>query len=204
MRYFLWGPVEKGVVVALHGYQDHALSLLRRLGWWERELPFAVLAVNAPFPVPIWTAEGFKEAYSWYFRDTERGFTIVSPQDSAAQVFELLKELNLIRVPTVLFGFSQGGYLAPFLARHLTALRGIIGLGSGYPPGPYQGLAPTAVYALHGERDERIPFEGAKKAHADVLASGFTGEFISLGALTHKVDPAAEPHVRRIVAELLR
>jgi predicted esterase len=203
MRYKLWGPSGKGVVIALHGYQDHALSMMRRIGWWEKELPFQVLAVNAPFPVPIWTAEGFKEAYSWYFRDTERGFTIVSPEEMALRVFQLVQDVGLDGTPVMLFGFSQGGYMAPFVGRHLANLRGLIVLGSGYPPEPYKHLPRTRIFGLHGDKDERIPFDKSREAHAQLMKSGFTGEFITLPGLTHKVDPQAEPLVRRLAEEYL-
>ncbi|MBX3021421.1 MAG: hypothetical protein KF799_07045 [Bdellovibrionales bacterium] len=203
MRYSLWGPSDKGVVIALHGYQDHALSMMKRIGWWEKELPFQVLAINAPFPVPIWTADGFKEAYAWYFRDTDRGFTIVSPNETALRVYELIQSLGLQKKPTMIFGFSQGGYLAPFLGPHLENLRGIVSLGSGYPMEPYKSLKPTYIFGLHGDRDERIPCDKSAEAHAALLAQGFKGEFIVLRGLTHKVDPQAEPIVRRLLEEHL-
>lgn len=203
MRYSLWGPNDSGLVIALHGYQDHALSMMRRIGWWERELPFQVLAINAPFPVPIWTADGFKEAYSWYFRDTERGFTIVSPTEMAERVARLVSDLGLIGKPIVLFGFSQGGYLAPFIGPHFKNLRGLISLGSGYPFEPYKKLAPTRVYALHGDQDERIPIDKSEEAHTHLLQNGFSGEFIRLAGLSHKVDAGVEPLVRRLALTCL-
>lgn len=203
IRYSLWGPKDKGVVIALHGYQDHALSMMRRIGWWEKELPFQVLAVNAPFPVPIWAADGFKEAYAWYFRDTDRGFTIVSPNETALRVYQLVDSLGLAKLPSMIFGFSQGGYLAPFLGPHLKDLRGLISLGSGYPMEPYRQLKSTYVYGLHGDKDERIPHDASKAAHGEIIKAGFKGEFITLPGLGHKVDPQAEPEVRRLALKHL-
>jgi predicted esterase len=153
--------------------------------------------------VPFWTAEGFKEAYAWYFRDTDRGFTIVSPEEMADRVQLILTELDLVRLPIVIFGFSQGGYLAPFAGRLMPNLKAIISLGSGYPKGPYSRLPKTAVYGLHGEEDERIPFEASKVAHADLLKAGFKGEFFAFPGLKHKVDPAVEPLVRRLAVKEL-
>lgn len=204
VRYKLWGPPDTGVVLCLHGYQDHALSMIRRIGWWEKELPFQVLAVNAPFPVPLWTASGFHEAYSWYFRDTERGFTIASPEDTADRVAQLIGDLKLKDRPMMIFGFSQGGYLAPFVGRHLPRLKGLICLGSGYPAAPYKHLTFTKVYAIHGDRDERIPLQPTQEAHAQLLARGFDGEFFKIHELDHRVDEKVEPLVRRLISENLK
>lgn len=203
LRFKLWGPKNTGVVVCLHGFQDHALSMMKRIGWWEQDLPFQILAVNAPFPVPIMTQDGYQEAYAWYFRDTERNFTIVSPQETAERVAQLIRSLNLSETPSVIFGFSQGGYLAPFLAPHLKNLRALIGLGSGYPIEVYAGLPKLKIFALHGDQDERIPIESSREAHALLVERGFGGEFRTVPGLGHRVEPKVEPLVRRIIETAL-
>lgn len=197
MRYLLRGPKGKGTVVLLHGYQDHAMSMTRRIGWLENEdLPFQILAINAPFPVPIWKADSYLEAYSWYFRDTTRNLMIVDPNDSAKQVALLIEKILGKNEPLVLFGFSQGGYLAPFLAQHVK-VKAIIAAGSGYPIERYEGLEKIFVFGLHGAKDERIPVDASQAAHAQLMDLGFKGEFVILPDLTHRVEPVLDSYVRK-------
>lgn len=208
VRYRLSGPKRAGVVIALHGYRHNAKAMLQGIGWLKpgTELPFQVLAVNAPFPVPIRTQAGvFTEAYSWYFRDSRRGFSIVTPEEAAGRVGQLVSELALADRPAVLFGFSMGGYLAPYVAHHLKGLRGIIGLGSGYPADSYANLPPTRVEAIHGEKDEVIPVAGSRAAHAQLMndGRGFSGAFHAIPGLSHRVDESVEPLVRRLAMEAL-
>jgi predicted esterase len=204
VRYHL-GPANKtGLVVLLHGYQDNAYSMLKRLSWAEQEnLPFQIFASNAPFPVPVWTGSGFKEAYSWYFRDTSRGLTLVPPQTSAARVAGLLKDLGLENERKVIVGFSQGGYLAPYLAKATSNVRAIVGLGSGYTPEHYEDLNPISVYAIHGSEDKVIDLPRAQSDHAKLLARGFTGSFHVEPGLDHRVDPVLESRVRKLCLESL-
>jgi predicted esterase len=198
MRYLKRGS-GKGVVVLLHGYQDHALSMTRRMGWLDADLPFQILAVNGPFPVPIWKADGFIEAYSWYFRDTSRDIMIVHPDTTSARIADLIGSVVPKGTPLVLFGFSQGGYLASYLAKHLPDTRAIIGLGSGYPTEPYAQLNRNIkVFALHGEQDNRWPLQASKSAHEQLLAQGFKGEFHIVPGLDHKVDASLSPMVTRM------
>jgi predicted esterase len=202
MRYLLRGPKDQGVVICLHGYQDHALSMIRRLGWHEGEdLPFQVLAVNAPFPVPIWNADGFKEAYSWYFRDTERSLFIVTPETTSSRLAQLVEDVGLKDTPKVIVGFSQGGFLAPYLGQRIKMLKGIIGLGSGYLEENYRELSPTRIYALHGDRDERITAAQAQPGFQHLLERGFTGEFEVVPGVEHKVDSRLEPKIRQKAME---
>jgi predicted esterase len=203
IRYHLTPPKGDGVVICLHGYQDHALSMIRRLGWWEADLPFQILAINGPFPVPIWTNDGFREAYSWYFRDTSRDLEFVSPVTTALKLRTLLQDLKLEKTPKVLFGFSQGGYLNPYLHHEIHEVRGLIGYGCGYNPEIYAKTPPTTVHAVHGELDERIPAGPAQADFNKILTLGHRGEFHLVPGLTHRVEPTVEPLIRRLALECL-
>ena len=203
LRYFARGPEGEGIVYCLHGYQDHALSLLRRIGWSDGELPFQIMAINAPFPVPVWKADGFLEAYSWYFRDSSRNLEIYSPQQMATTLAQFLKDFNFLKRPAVIFGFSQGGYLAAALGRHLPNLKGIIGLGCGYRYDIWEQLPKTAVHAIHGSVDSRINADQAKAEFDAILKFGHQGHFHRIEALGHKVDRKIEPLVRKLALELL-
>lgn len=204
IRYHLTAAKGPGVVFCMHGYQDHALSMIRRLGWWDRaDLPFQICAINGPFPVPIWQADGFKEAYSWYFRDTSRELDFVSPNTTASRLKIMIDDLGLTSVPKVLVGFSMGGYLAPYMAAELQNVKGIVGIGCGYNADAYANCPPLTVHAVHGEQDERIPIAGSKQDFAQVIAAGHNGQYHAIPGLTHKVQESIEPLVRRLALEEL-
>jgi len=199
LRYVMGESKADRLVVLLHGYQDNAHSTLKRLGWLDSPPPFQWLALNAPFPVPIWNADGFKEAYSWYFRDQSRGLSLVEPSLTGEAVAGLIKDLGFSSRPIVIFGFSQGGYLAPHVAKHLPNINGIVGLGCGYNHDAYVDLKPTRVRGLHGTSDERIDLEKARCEHSAVLALGFKGSFLEIPNFTHKLDLSIEPTVRESI-----
>lgn len=205
LRYHLTGQ-GPGLVVCLHGYQDHASSLLKRLGWLGRtDLPFRVLGINAPFPVPVWGPRGFSEAYAWYFRDATAGFEVIGPEAAARGAAQLMTDLGLVSVPTVILGFSQGAYLAPWLARARESAtpndptRAIIGVGGGYPRENFGGLAHVPTYAVHGVDDERVPCADAAREHADLVAHGFAGRFVAVPGLRHRVTAEVEAIVRPLI-----
>ncbi len=203
LKYHLSDQKSSLLIVLLHGYQDRAESVLKRLGWQTDPPSVRVLAINAPFPAPKWTPSGFVEAYSWYFRDTDRKLTLVPPSMSARAVVELMAHLGLAETPKVLVGFSQGGYLAPFIASQAKAVRAIVAMGSSFPSDSYKGVHPLPVYALHGAIDEIVPIEKAKREHSEILSKGFTGEFRVIDGLTHKVDPILSSHVMQIADLML-
>lgn len=181
------------------------MSMTKRMGWLDADLPFQILAVNAPFPVPIWKATGFIEAYSWYFRDTSRDIMIVHPSTTAQRIATLIAQEIPAQQPLAIFGFSQGGYLAPFLGKLLPNLKSIVAVGSGYPPEPYSEVDKRVhVHAIHGMADDRWPFEASKATHTKLIESGFKGEFHAIPDLDHRVDPMLSPLVQRLVLESLK
>ncbi len=204
VRYHLTAAQGPGVVICMHGYQDHALSMLRRMGWWEAELPFRILAINGPFPVPIWAGDGFKEAYSWYFRDSSKNLVLAPPSMTADRIKILIDDLGLEKTPKILFGFSQGGFFAPYLGAKLKNLKGLITLGCDYPADGYTLCPPTTVQAIHGEKDERIPIAPAHLSFDKVIASGHKGAFHQIPDLTHRVEASLDPLVRQLVGELFK
>ncbi len=204
VRYFLSEPKGNGLVILLHGYQDTAHSMLKRIGWLDAELPFQILAINAPFPVPVWNKDGFKEAYAWYFRDRDYGLTIVEPNTTAERIAQLFRDLQLENTRKVFFGFSQGGYLAPYVAAHSDKVKGIAGLGCGFNEEAFENLNPLPVLAIHGAKDDRIAIEKSKKEYAALTAQGFTGAFHEIPDLEHRVHPSVEPLVRAFALEHLK
>jgi predicted esterase len=204
LQYSLSPPQGDGLVIALHGFQDNAASLLKRIGWLDRDLPFQLLAVNGPFPVPVWNKEGLKEAYSWYFRDRDRGIELVTPETTALRLAQFLKDLGLHKIRKVIFGFSQGGYLAPYLAEQTENIAGIVGTGCGYNKDAYLRIQRLPVLAIHGAKDERVDLSRSRSEHEFILSKGFSGEFIEVADLEHRVQSSIEPLVRAFVLKRLK
>ena len=194
-----------GLVIVMHGFQDRTQSVLKRLGWEDLDtLPFQTLAINGPFPMPLWKADGFKEAYAWYFRDSDRDFTVVAPQTTAVRLSELFDRLKLTSTSKVFLGFSQGGYLAPYVAAQTQNTKAIIGMSCGYSREAYCLLKPPlAVYGIHAVNDQVVSFERSKADHAAILASGFEGQFHSFEQVGHRVSSEFEPLIRRLIMESL-
>jgi predicted esterase len=196
-------PNAKVVAIFLHGYADHGGSLLRRLfenSWPESFQNVAVLAPNGVFPVPVKTDAGWREAYAWYFYDEKEQRMFISPEASTRGCVSLLEKFGYQNLPKILIGFSQGGYLAPYLAPHLSNVKEIIGIGTGYRDDFYPSGETWKLTAVHGTRDEVFPIASARTTHTAILKKGFSGEFHEIPNLNH----VASPEVGRIVEQRIK
>lgn len=198
------------IAIFLHGYSDNGTSFARRL--YPQGLPndflskknIAVLIPNGPFPTPVKTESGWKEAYSWYFFDEEKKSMLLSPDTAVHGIEDILKVAKLENLPTTLIGFSQGGFLAPYLAQNLKSIdtEKLILIGSGYRKDYYVPLQPRTsleVHAIHGTDDEVFNIKQTKKAHREILDLGFSGGFFEVKNTAH----IATEEIGRVIAKLL-
>jgi predicted esterase len=159
----------------------------------------AVLSPNGPFPLPRRTDSGYRLGFSWYFYNPHTDEYLVDMEIGAGFVAHLISQLGLAHLPTALIGFSQGGYLAPFVAEQMPQVNQIIGLSSQYLVEEMQLPVRYRADAVHGAKDEIVSAEVSSEAHRKLLESGAQGEFLLLEEAGHRIDAA----MQSAVAELL-
>lgn len=198
-------PTNKTVLL-LHGYQDSASSLMKRVfavdeNIEEQDFDFNILAPNGIYPVPVRTEQGFREAYAWYFVDGARNITLVAPEVASAGIYSLLKHLGMETDTFHIVGFSQGGILASFVAHQLENVTGILGVGTLFFPEYYAGLKVTLpVDAIHGVDDDVITLQTSQKGYQELKAlQPRPGEYYQFKKLKHTLDDAARSKVKELI-----
>ena len=197
---YYWEPSEgnRGLLV-LHGYSDHSRSVRKRLLGLEPVQGYSVLSPNAVFPAPAKKGDEFKAAYSWYFRDPKTGEQMIPPEFAAKALLKLLHKLGTQHLEWTILGFSQGGFFAPFLVREGLNAKKIIAVGAGYRPEYYQDLPPVDVYALHGDRDEDVPYALAKGSFEGIQKMGYGKEFRTMSGVKHTANEEGRQWIRSIL-----
>ncbi|CAN5466990.1 dienelactone hydrolase family protein [soil metagenome] len=193
----------KLLALFLHGYADNGGSLIRRLygdAWPASFDNVAVLSPNAPFPVPVKTESGWREAYAWYFLDEREQKMLITPEAATKTCIKLINDHGYDDTPKVIVAFSQGGYLAPQLAPLLKNVKEIVGVATGYREDYYPKTPKFKVSAIHGSSDPIFPVAKAHEAHSRILAMGYEGSFTDIAGLAHITSPevgkAAEEHIK--------
>ncbi|MEO5969054.1 MAG: hypothetical protein ABIQ95_03935 [Bdellovibrionia bacterium] len=193
------GKEEKELILILHGYLQKGESLVHVL---SDACPkdSRVLAPNGPFPIPRKTESGYKVGYSWYFHDPVQNDYFVDMRTSIRFLCSAIDALGLSDIPKRIIGFSQGGYLAPFVGNAMKNVRQVIGISSGF----LMDELPTRLNfrwdGIHGDQDEVVDCEGALLAHSKLATMGITGDFHVLHGIGHELN---EQVVDKLKAVLL-
>ena len=187
---------DKKLLIFLHGYTDSAASFLKR-AYDGSGLDYDCLAPNGPFPVPVSTEKGYKEAYSWYFEDHSIGRTIIPKEVTIKILVSLIYKLGLEKHRKTIVGFSQGGFLAPKLAEQLLHVDKIIGIGSDYRKDLYENIKNIKVFGIHGVLDSVVPYQKSFDHYHERAFQG--GEFSSIPNMDHKINDSAKAELLRFI-----
>ncbi|MBL7686803.1 MAG: hypothetical protein JNJ49_02130, partial [Bdellovibrionaceae bacterium] len=127
--------------------------------------------------------------------------------DTSLSAIEAILDLHFPEghslIPKLIVGFSQGGFLAPMLARRLPHTKELVTVGTGYRPEYYHALPPLTVTAVHGTTDEVFPSEDAIKAHQSILELGHRGQFHTIANTGHIATEAMGTVIQQQLAQLI-
>jgi predicted esterase len=187
------------LILLLHGYSESGGRIFSKL---EASLPkdVVVLAPNGPFLIPEKTEKGYRTGYSWYFYNFETDEYVIDMTTSLEFLADGIEKLGYSKLPLRIIGFSQGGYLAPFVGERLPNAKHVISLHSTYL---YEELGEKLNFRADnvvGAKDEIIDSENSARSHAEIVKRSKSGAFFRLPDVAHRIDG----EVARKVGELVQ
>lgn len=199
--YFIREPQGKPerLFLLLHGFSQRGEKLLKKL---SPILPAnaAVVSPNAPFPAPFKIDNGYLEAYAWYFYLSKENRFVIPPGPAVKALKNLVTKLGYQNLPITIIGFSQGGYLAPVVAKQMKVDE-IISVSADYLARYYSKDDKFKLHAIHGAKDEVSPIEVSRKNLEDLKRDlGIDADFYELPNTRHEVDDEAV----KIIAKILK
>lgn len=176
----------KRVFLLLHGYLLDGKYVYDRI---RDILPddCAVIAPNGPFLVPVKKKEEFQAKHAWYFFDPNKQTYYINYDPAANFLKSMLIDMNLIRKPITVIGYSQGGYLAPKIAEIIPSVDTVIGLACTFRNSRFQFRQNVIYHQIHSERDLVVELEGSKEEFQTLRDRGNVGQFVTLTEAGHRL-----------------
>ena len=191
------------LVMALHG-MGHSEDLMRRYMGSMLDRPWIWAFPRGPYPFEMRQPERIRIGHAWYLFTGDQDQLRTSMKTSTQYLLDLH---DLIRKDypvseTLLAGFSQGGYLAGYVApHHPERFRGAASIGGRLKwefmdDVPGSARKSVALAQFHGAKDENVSPTLAREAADQCRAHGFED-------VVYSEDPDAGHEVSpRLAAEL--
>ncbi len=184
------------VIFLLHGYSETGFKIYKRLGVKLDKLIGSntlILAPNAPFPLPkafplstneARTKEELLQGFAWYFYHSATNEFLIDYKVPAQMLTNYITEVLALyateQAPFQIIGYSQGGYLAPFLAQELVKSslvpEKVIALNCSIRSDLLSEVPSYPLYQLQGTEDKiidtKLAFERFEKLKERGLKEG--------------------------------
>ena len=176
----------KKVYLLLHGYKQTGEFIFNQL---RSVLPddSVIIAPNGPFSLPVDKKDKFEMHYAWYFFDPKVRAYYIDYEPAAEFIKSLLIEMDIIRKPITVIGYSQGGYLAPKLAEIIPAIETVIGLACSFRNEKFEYRQSVIMHQINSKDDLIIDHEKAKEEFQVLRDRGNVGRFVSVEDTSHRL-----------------
>ena len=189
----------------LHGYSESADTIRKRL------LPLLekkgkVIIPNAPFPLPKSfplserpSGKDLLSGYAWYFYDAQTDKFLIPYEGPAQYLGDFINRYNKNDLPLTIIGYSQGGYLTPFLAQYAKNVRQVIGINCSFRDSLLTDIPNYEVHGINGDCDIIVDPLLAKERFQRLKERGLKGEFHLVKDATHRLGEEIKEKIKEIL-----
>lgn len=146
-----------------------------------------ILIPNGCFPLPKRRPDGWELFFSWYFYDEKKQEFYIEYDFPAGVLEKLCDQLLPSELPLTIIGYSQGGYLSPFVAERISNCDKVLCLGSSYRFELLKDSSHFKIDGVHGELDDKVDPLNAKNCFKQ-LDKKIKGSFNLLKDVSHELD----------------
>ncbi len=186
----------KRVIFLLHGYGESGKKIFNRLiDFLPKDA--LVIAPNGPFPLPEKLEDGYKVSYAWYFYNKFTGEFLIDYDFPSELLKNLWLELNL-KLPLTVIGYSQGGYLAPFVGEKIVDTNQVIGVNCRFRYDRLKNLK-FKLYGIHGKNDDTVDPIMAFESFEVLKRKGISGDFYTLENEGHRLTNPFKEKIQKLL-----
>jgi predicted esterase len=190
--------VQDKTIILLHGYGESKERIFKTLGAHLAGIARRLIILNAPFPLPYLSKSGYKEGYSWYFRSLQYNLTLIPPEVCEPLFTKFVQTAGLTKSPVSIIGFSQGGFIMPYLAQQIPNLDKLIGISCGINFDSWYREHKPNLHIIHADNDNLSSIEHAEEQFLDL---GFDKSKFYTVAGGHEIDTVKIEIVKRLIQE---
>lgn len=184
------------IILLLHGYSEDAQKIYDKVAPKLDHKKYLIIAANGIYPLvdrfPLDTLNNKKKllrGYAWYFYDQANDVYLVDYNVPAMAIADLIDQINNKNTPVNIIGYSQGGYLAPFLPKYCEQIQYILGINCSFRTDMLPKNNSFKLDGLQGKDDLIIDVALSKSRHSEFIRNGNKGAYKIIDEENHRLTP---------------
>jgi predicted esterase len=180
-------PDSSKIAILLHGYGQNS-DIIKEDLKELLDLDYYWIIPNGVFPMPKKRADGISYKFAWYFYDTQEQKYYIDFKYPCAVLSGLVDQVDNKDRPVTIVGYSQGGYLSPFLGQAIERTQKVIGINCNYRYDMLESEFNFDLYSIHGNSDPIVDYDNSKNSFAQ-LKNKLSSEsrYITIDKGTHSI-----------------
>lgn len=177
---------DQRVYLFLHGYGENAEVFYKRT--LKSFTPqHRSLFLNGIFPIPTIRQDIVLYQYAWYFYNPVENKYFIDFNAPVESIQKLLAQIIPSDKKLTIIGYSQGGYLAPFLAAALPNADHVIVINASIREDFLGNNLNFKLDQIHGEEDDRVDYQIARERFEKLKTRLPSSTWHSLPQQDHKL-----------------
>ncbi|MCF8058355.1 MAG: serine hydrolase family protein [Bacteriovoracaceae bacterium] len=201
------------IFLLLHGYSEEGKKIYKRLGRKMAEefkaRKVLILAPNGLYPMPrafpldkeIEGVEDLLQGFAWYFYHPGSNTFLIDYKIPAISLSSWINKLNRPNLPVTIIGYSQGGYLAPFVAFETKSVKRVIGINCSFREDLMLNTPSFPMDLVQGREDTIIETNLAFERFEKLIERGVSGKFTWVEGADHRLSPDIAQSVLEILKD---
>ncbi len=182
----------KKLVVGLHGFGQNYKYMYRSLKHLD---DVDLLCPNAPFALPPNNDTKLGIGFSWYHYNIKKNEYIVSMENSINYLFSLINSLEKLYEEIYFVGFSQGAYLAPFVANKIKNVSKLFLIAGRIKDEDLFDTYPWELIQIHGKEDNIVEYDNSLNSFNNFVKLN-KGQFITLD-MKHEINAGVVLEIKK-------
>ncbi|EQC51677.1 serine hydrolase [Bacteriovorax sp. DB6_IX] len=192
-------PNAEKIHILLHGFGQNSDIILEDLkdildpkSYW--------LIPNGVFPMPKKRAEGISYKFAWYFYNTVKEEYYIDFTYPCGVLKAFINQVDPKRRPLTIIGYSQGGYLAPFLGQAIEQTEKVLGINCNFRHDMLEEEVDFELYQIHGSIDPIVDYENSKNSF-ELLKPRLKRDsrHITIDKGTHSLGPDFIDEIKKLI-----
>jgi predicted esterase len=125
---------------------------------------------------------------AWYFYDNLKDEFLIDYEFPSELLAGLIQKLGLASNPLCILGYSQGGYLAPFVGAKLAQTKHVIGVNCRYREDLLPAKLNFRLDAFHAQEDTQVDYQNSLASFELLNSRSIAGEFYTWPNKDHELD----------------
>lgn len=192
-------PNSSNIAILLHGYGQNSDIVIEDFKD-TLDKDYYWIIPNGVFPMPKKRADKISYKFAWYFYDNHEQKYYIDFKYPCSVLSNFIDQIDDKNRPVTIIGYSQGGYLAPFLGQAIERTTKVIGINCNYRHDMLEDEFNFDLFSIHGNSDPIVDYKNSQNSFEKLVPKlSSQSKYITIEKGTHSLSDEFIEEIKNLI-----